>query len=43
MEKLRKYRIVVDRCPLKKNDCNKCRYYNGHDLKVYCYYGDENW
>lgn len=43
MEKLRKFRIVADSCPLKKKDCNKCKYCNGYDTKVYCHYGDKDW
>lgn len=43
MEKLRKYRIVADSCPLHKNDCNKCKYCAGFDSKVYCNYGNKDW
>lgn len=41
--KTRKFRIVANSCPLKKKDCNKCKYFNGYDIKVYCYYGDKNY
>ena len=43
MVKLRKFRIVADSCPLKKKDCNKCKYSNGYDEKIYCQYGDKDW
>lgn len=41
--KLYKYRVVADRCPLKKRDCNKCKYNNGFDfgMKTYCGYNDD--
>ena len=41
--RLRKFRIVADSCPLHRKDCEKCRYSNGYDTKVYCYYGDKEW
>ena len=41
--RLRKFRIVADSCPLKRKNCNTCRYCNGYDKKVYCYYGEEDW
>lgn len=42
--KERKYRVVADSCPLKKKDCNKCKWNNGFDfnMKTYCYYGDKD-
>ncbi len=43
-EKLRKFRIVADSCPLKRKDCDKCKYcacFEGN--KVYCHYGDKDW
>lgn len=41
--RLRKFRIVADSCPLHRKDCERCRYSNGYDTKVYCYYGDKEW
>jgi len=43
MEKVRKYRIVCDSCPLKRKDCKKCQYFGGYDEKVYCHYTDKDW
>ena len=42
--KLRKFRVVADSCPLKKKDCNKCRYNDGFDFssKTYCHYVDKD-
>lgn len=41
--KLRKIRYVADSCPLKRKNCDTCRYCNGIESsgKVYCYYGDK--
>lgn len=41
--KLYKYRVVADKCPLKKKDCGKCKYNNGFDfgMKTYCGYNDD--
>ena len=42
--KLRKIRIVADNCPLKRKNCDTCRYSTGTENgKVYCYYGDKDW
>lgn len=41
--KLRKIRVVADSCPLKRKNCDKCRFSNGtENNKVYCYYGDKD-
>ncbi len=41
---LRKIRFVADSCPLKRKNCDTCRYCNGtENAKVYCYYGDSDW
>ena len=37
----RRVRIVADSCPIKKKNCDPCRYsYGTENGKVYCYYGD---
>lgn len=42
--RLRKIRYVADSCPLKRKNCDACRYCNGTENgKVYCLYGDKNW
>lgn len=35
-----KYRVVADKCPLKRKNCNACSYNNGFDfnMKTYCGY-----
>lgn len=42
--KLYNYRVVADKCPLKRKDCRKCRYNDGFDfnMKTYCGYRDKN-
>lgn len=42
--RLRKIRYVADSCPLKRKNCDSCRYcYGTENGKVYCYYGDKDW
>jgi hypothetical protein len=41
--RLRKIRFVSDSCPLKKKNCNTCKYSFGTENdKVYCSYGDKD-
>lgn len=42
--RLRKIRTVAASCPLRRKNCDTCRYCNGlENSKVYCYYGDKDW
>ena len=41
--KKRKVRFVADSCPLKRKNCDTCRYCNGFEgNRVYCYYKDKS-
>ena len=39
------YRVVADKCPLKRKNCYVCRYNNGFDfdMKTYCGYSDKEY
>lgn len=39
------YRVVADKCPLKRKNCYVCRYNNGFDfdMKSYCGYRDKEY
>ena len=42
--KMRRIRIVADSCPLKRKNCDTCKYCNGTEgNKVYCHYNDKDW
>ncbi len=40
--KTRKIRYVADSCPLKRDNCDACKYCRGVESfgLVYCFYGD---
>ena len=41
--KTRKIRFVADSCPLKRKDCDKCKYCAGFESnKVYCLYNSKD-
>lgn len=43
--RIRKIRYVADSCPLKRKNCDTCRYSGGiiSNGTVYCHYGDKDW